>query len=52
MVFQIICNTKNDFPVKGENFIANNQVFKVQSAKVSYHAKRLGVYFVNVHVER
>lgn len=52
MVYQIICNTKKDFPAKGENFAVGNLVFKVQSAKVSYHAKRLNVYFVNVHVER
>lgn len=53
MVIQIVCNTKEDFPLKGETLLVGNKKLPVISSKVAHRivrSKKTVMYFVNVLV--
>lgn len=45
-VVQVICKSKNDFPLQGENFKFKDKLYPVKKSKISLKLKKH--YFVNV----
>lgn len=50
-IYQIICNSKADFPLKGENLLVGENTFIVLKTKIALRIPRLNLYFVNVVVQ-